>query len=401
MSKEHTEKIDNAERVGEFLLRRLREVGLADIFGVAGDFNLELLEQIEHTDGLRWLGCCNELNAAYAADGYARTHGLSALITTYGVGELSALCGVAGAYSEHVPVISIVGAAPLSEIERRGLLHHTAGDGDYVIMMTCGRQFSVAQARLTPQNAVAEIDRCLRMCILHKKPVYLQLPSDIANLKIATPPEPLRVDFQSDPQMLSQFVAEATQRIATSSSIAILVDADVARYRQAEVIRDLAAKLSCPIAVMGTAKGVIDETDPAYIGVYAGAFSKPYVRSTIENAECLIQLAVRFVDSTTGSFSQRIHPQHSISIEAWGAQIDGGDYQGICMRDTIAHLLTSVPGRSSGFSTKENNKSDAAPAKELTQAWFWKRMEQFLREGDCREWHRTERHNRLTLAGPD
>jgi TPP-dependent 2-oxoacid decarboxylase len=147
------------------------------------------------------------------------------------------------------------------------------------------------------------------------------------------------------------------------------------------MVRELAAKLRCPIAVMGTAKGVIDETDPAYIGVYAGALSKPQVRSTIENAECLMQFAVRFIDSTTAAFSQQIRPQHSIAIRAWGAEIDGEDYQGICMRDTIAHLLASVPSRSE-FLTKDNTTPDAAPAKELTQAWFWKKMEQFLQVGD-------------------
>src|ERR1700676_1560977 len=124
------------QTIGDFLLRRLKEAGLRHIFGVAGDFNLALLEQLERTDHINWVGCCNELNAAYSADGYACSRGLGAVITTYGVGELSALCGVAGAYAEHVPVIFMVGAPPLSAIRRGALLHHTAGDGDYNNMMT-------------------------------------------------------------------------------------------------------------------------------------------------------------------------------------------------------------------------------------------------------------------------
>jgi indolepyruvate decarboxylase len=88
-----------SESIGAFLKRRLKEVGLSKLFGVAGDFNLEFLE----------------LNASYAADGYARIYGLSALVTTYGVGELSALCGIAGAFAEHVPIIAITGAPPLGD----------------------------------------------------------------------------------------------------------------------------------------------------------------------------------------------------------------------------------------------------------------------------------------------
>jgi hypothetical protein len=79
--------------VGEFLLRRIREAGVGHAFGVPGDFNLELLQQLEDTGILEWIGTCNELNASYAADGYARLNGLAALVVTNGVGALSAING--------------------------------------------------------------------------------------------------------------------------------------------------------------------------------------------------------------------------------------------------------------------------------------------------------------------
>ncbi|WP_350354590.1 thiamine pyrophosphate-binding protein [Corynebacterium aquatimens] len=96
--------------IGEFLIDRLKAIGITEIIGVPGDFNLSWLEQIEEADGIRFVGACNELNAAYAADGYARQRGVGALLTTYGVGELSALNGIAGSRAEHVPVVSIAGA---------------------------------------------------------------------------------------------------------------------------------------------------------------------------------------------------------------------------------------------------------------------------------------------------
>ena len=72
--------------VGEFLLRRIREAGVGHAFGVPGDYNLELLQQLEDTGTLEWIGACNELNASYAADGYARLNGMAALIVTNAVG---------------------------------------------------------------------------------------------------------------------------------------------------------------------------------------------------------------------------------------------------------------------------------------------------------------------------
>ncbi|GAA4999349.1 thiamine pyrophosphate-binding protein [Actinopolymorpha pittospori] len=84
-------------RVGDYLLSRLREVGIRHVLGVPGDYQLEFLDQIEAMDGIEWVGNCNELNAAHAADGYSRLNGIAALVTTFSVGELSALNTVAAA----------------------------------------------------------------------------------------------------------------------------------------------------------------------------------------------------------------------------------------------------------------------------------------------------------------
>jgi|TARA_B100001964_G_C13900173_1_gene451295 indolepyruvate decarboxylase len=75
--------------IGDFLLKRLAELDIHHIFGVPGDYNLGFLDQIVENKDMQWVGTCNELNGAYAADGYARIKGASAMVTTFGVGELS------------------------------------------------------------------------------------------------------------------------------------------------------------------------------------------------------------------------------------------------------------------------------------------------------------------------
>src|SRR3954447_2714498 len=92
--------------VGQYLATRLVQLGAHHVFGLPGDFNLSLLDQMATVEGFHWVGSTNELNAAYAADSYARVRrGIGALVTTFGVGELSAINGVAGSYSEDVPVV--------------------------------------------------------------------------------------------------------------------------------------------------------------------------------------------------------------------------------------------------------------------------------------------------------
>src|ERR1700733_13855003 len=117
------------QSIGDFLLRRLQETGIRHIFGVPGDYNLEFMQQLEDRGAPTWIGTCNELNGSYAADAYARIHGLGALAVTYGVGALSAINGIAGACSEHVPVVCICGSLPLRSLERNELMHHTLADG--------------------------------------------------------------------------------------------------------------------------------------------------------------------------------------------------------------------------------------------------------------------------------
>src|SRR5262250_1292528 len=183
------------QTIGEFLLRRLQEAGVRHIFGVPGDYNLELMQQLEDRGEPAWIGNCNELNASYATDAYARINGIGALSVKHGVGALSAINGIAGAYSEHVPVILIAGSLPLRAIQRGDLMHHTLADrekGDFCRMFA---EVTAAQSRLTPENAAFEIDRLILTAWRQKLPVYMELPSDIAYLEIEAPEPPLRLEM--------------------------------------------------------------------------------------------------------------------------------------------------------------------------------------------------------------
>jgi indolepyruvate decarboxylase len=133
--------------IGNYLLDRLVDCGIDRLFGVPGDYNLQFLDRVIAHQALGWVGCANELNAAYAADGYARIKGAGALLTTYGVGELSALNGVAGSYAEHIPVLHIVGAPGTGAQQRGELLHHTLGDGDFTHFARMSEQITCTRLR--------------------------------------------------------------------------------------------------------------------------------------------------------------------------------------------------------------------------------------------------------------
>jgi TPP-dependent 2-oxoacid decarboxylase len=137
--------INSEITVAEYLLTRLKEIGVDHLFGVPGDFVLGFFNQVLKSD-LKYVGTCNELNAAYAADGYARIRGIGAFSSTYGVGELSAVNGVAGAFAERVPVVVITGSPATANFRTRPLLHHTLGD--YQIPLRIYEKITAASTEL-------------------------------------------------------------------------------------------------------------------------------------------------------------------------------------------------------------------------------------------------------------
>jgi indolepyruvate decarboxylase len=371
--------------IGDFLLRRLAEAGVGHLFGVPGDYNLELLQQLEDGGTLKWVGTCNELNASYAADGYARLNGLGALTVTNAVGALGAINGVAGSYADHVPVICIAGSIPLRSIERGLGMHHTMADGTWNRFIGAYAQVTVAQARLTPYNAVIEIDRLILTAWREKLPVYIELPSDIAYLDVEVPQAPLDLaQPASDPERLRSCTAAIADALASATSPAILVDEDADRYGVGAELTELAGKLQIPVAVTGPAKAVIDETFSYYVGIYNGATSQPYTREAIENSDCLLAIAYRPIDDTTGGFTGKL-PANTIHARGHAVDIGVDNYQAVTLKEVLRGVIDAVPPVSSRPAppipaTPTTTPVDASAP--LTQAAYWEALQSYLRPGD-------------------
>jgi indolepyruvate decarboxylase len=372
-------------KIGDFLLRRLEEAGVRHLFGVPGDYDLELLQQLQDAGTLKWIGTCSELNASYAADGYARLNGLGALLVTNGVGALSAINGVGGSYSEHVPVVCIAGSIPLRSLDRGLGMHHTMVDGTWNHFLDAYAHVTAAHARLTPRNAAMEIDRLILTAWREKRPVYMELPSDIAYLDIEVPADPLVLaNSPSDPERLHSCIAAIAGRLSAASSPAILVDADADRFGVASDLMELAVKVQAPVTVINTAKSVIDETFPHYLGIYSGKASAPQVREAIEGSDCLLAIGYRPIEVTTGDFSASL-PAHT--IHARGHSVDVGDdnYQAVTLKEVLKGVIDTVPratSRAPRPAAPAVARPRADPSAKLTQAAYWQAMQGYLREGD-------------------
>jgi len=373
------------ESIGNFLLRRLQEAGIQHIFGVPGDYNLGLMQQLEDRGAPAWIGNCNELNAAYATDAYARINGIGAMIVTHGVGTLSAVNGIAGAYSEHVPVILISGSLPLRAVQRGDLMHHTLIDPEKGDLCRIFAELTAAQARITPENAVAEIDRLILTAWRRKLPVYMELPSDIPYLEIEVPDSPLKLEMApSDRQNLKATTQMILERLHSAKSPAFLLDMDALRFDVSTQIVELAERFQMQVAVMNCAKGAFPENSGHYVGTYVGSIaSSPATRSAIEGSDCLLTIGYRRVETTVGFFTDKL-PASAIHLNSDSVDTAAKNYQGVY----ITELLQSLIDASSDVITKKQPIRPSKPVPvmpsddPLTQDAYWKAIQNFLRPGD-------------------
>ena len=216
-----------APSVVEYTLNRLADLGIGHVFGVPGDYAFPINDAIEVHPRLTWVACANELNAAYAADGYARRRGASILCTTYGVGELSAINGVMGAMAERLPVFHLVGT-PSQRIVKQGLIcHHTLGDQSYDRFESISAAACCVSARLTPDNAVIELERVIDKALEDSRPAYLTLPMDLALMPMSGVPihgEPLDkiTQHQSVRQELDAAIELVMTRLAAADRSVVI-----------------------------------------------------------------------------------------------------------------------------------------------------------------------------------
>ncbi|MBL1079089.1 alpha-keto acid decarboxylase family protein [Nocardia sp. 2] len=311
--------------VGDYLLDRLHELGVTEIFGVPGDFNLQFLDHVVAHPRIRWVGSANELNAGYAADGYARLRGIGAVVTTYGVGELSAVNAIAGSYAEHVPVVHIVGV-PAKDIQaNHRVIHHTLGDGDFHHFRRIAAEVTCAQADLGAADACPEIDRVLNSVRVHRRPGYLMLATDTARMEVDRPAAPLAPPADFSSAGAREAFEAAARAFLTGRRVTVLADVFADRVGATDELRELLSTRKLPHATLAWGKTLVDESEPNFLGVYTGAASPEAVRAGVEDAERLVIVGVQYTDSTTAGFSHRIDARRTIDIGPERTVIGGVD----------------------------------------------------------------------------
>ncbi|EOL45910.1 alpha-keto acid decarboxylase family protein [Enterococcus caccae] len=369
--------------VADYLLDRLKELGIDELFGVPGDYNLQFLDHITARQDLEWIGNANELNAAYMADGYARTKGISAFVTTFGVGELSAINGLAGSFAENVPVVEIVGSPTTTVQNDKKLVHHTLGDGNFLHFEKMHEEVTAAIAHLTAENALTEIDRVLIIAMIEKRPVYINLPIDIAEFKATPPLSPLSRSAEKLTDVEIAILDKVEKALSQAKNPVVIAGHEILSYHIEHQLDEFIQKFNLPITTLPLGKRAFNEEDPHYLGTYSGSTTEEPLKTRVDTADLVLLLGAKLTDSATSGFSFGFTDQQIISIGSTEVLFYGETFKAVQL-DRFVSALTTL-----SFSRYEDEiqpvtriSNQAIKDEKLSQKQFWEMVETFLIPGD-------------------
>ena len=323
--------------IGQYLIQRLQDYGIEDLFGIPGDYVLSFYTMLEESP-INTVGCTREDCAGFAADAYARVKGMGALCVTYCVGGLSVCNSIAGAYAEKSPVVLISGSPGLRERIHNPLLHHMVRN--FRTQYDVFEKLCVAGAELSdPMTAFREIDRVLAACQRFKRPVYIELPRDLVHVRPEIAPPYKQHQPSSDARALAEAVEEAAQRIEKARQPVFLLGVEIHRFGLQDAVLKLAEPTGIPLAATMLGKGVIAETHPLYMGLYEGALGREEVTKFVEASDCVVMLGTFMTDINLGLYTAKLDLADCIYATSEQLRIRHHHYHDVRLEDFLRDLV--------------------------------------------------------------
>jgi indolepyruvate decarboxylase len=377
-------------KLGDLIIEVVKQLGVKHIFGVPGDYNLRFLDFIEESKDVNWIGNCNELNASYAADGYARENGIGVLVTTHGVGELSAANGIAGSFAHNVSVLHIVGYPSSVVIDTDVPVHHTLGNYKKNNFLEAFNPISGATTILTELNFIEEINRVISNMLVTKKPAYLGIPTNLLDMEVSQNIEDIYFRFKnSDSYMVEEVGSIISERFNDAKKPMFLLGVNIARFGWREKVTELLKKIDLKFTTTLMGKSIIKDIELAkanYIGIYAADYSTDGVVELMQDSDCIISIGTVETDLNTGGFSEDgIDYDNVITIRPQSVKIGKKVYSGISIDMLLEYMEENFKKKDKLY--KEICLSDECIVEDrdenLNQKEFWPFVaKNIIQEGD-------------------
>lgn len=337
--------VADAKNVAEYVLARLVDLGITHSFSVPGDFAFTIDRALINNSKLTNILSANELNASYAADGYARAKGAAILSTTFGVGELSALNGVMGAKSENLIIFHLVGSPNEQVVAKRKQVHHTLGDGDFSLFHSLSSAAACVSAIITPDNARREMNRVIYEAFKYRKPAYITISLYNGRQPVADQ-ETKDVYFKalkSDDQSLSKAIKRISELLENAKTIVAIPSVRLDRFGVTNQALRFIEALDIPFVIMPNDKTVFSEYHKNYAGYYAGATSDAGTADIVEKADLVLNLGdALWSDFNTGGFTNHLDLNKVVTLAPNYVQDEKHYFPNVHLPELLEALLGQI-----------------------------------------------------------
>jgi indolepyruvate decarboxylase len=325
----------------QFLFDRLYAHGVRHIFGIPGDFVLNLYNALEQDGRFRLITLSHEPAVGFAADGAARiTGGLGVCLVTYGAGGLNMINAVACAYAEESPLIIISGGPGKLEKESGLLVHHEVKSFESQLRI----YQEVVEAGVIvddPATAAAHIHRAIDIAHTFKRPVYLEIPRDMVFADIAIPAGFDEVNLQVNSDAVAKAARAIVERLARAQRPVLIVGVEVHRFQLTTQVIRFAERLRIPVTSSFLGRGIFPVRHPQFIGTYLGAVSPRPMRSVVEESDCLLLLGERLSDVSLGVSADLLRGHDLITAVARDVFIGEDHYEDTPLELLVDRLLAT------------------------------------------------------------
>ena len=383
---------DLSQNVAGYLIQRLYDLGVRHIFGVPGDFVLGFYHELIQSNKLKVINTCDEQGAGFAADAYARIHGLGVVCVTYCVGGLKVVNAAAQAFAEKSPLVVISGAPGIKERKKNPLLHHKVRDFD--TQQKIFEHVTIDSVLIdNPRTAAKDIDRVLSSAIRYKRPVYIELPRDMTSIPIPISREQFAEsstyskttkgeEYETDLDSMQEAIAEAVAMVNSSKQPVIIAGVEIHRFGIQGKLLQLAVKTNIPVVATVLSKSVISEFHPLYLGVYEGAMGHESVREYVESSDCLILLGALMTDINFSISPTPIEQSNSIYVTSEKLSIRHHNFDNILLQDFLTSLIEAplaikdfvLVGKESNTNNYNNKHFSVARNQKITVKRLFERL---------------------------
>ncbi|XHH07655.1 MAG: thiamine pyrophosphate-dependent enzyme [Candidatus Bathyarchaeia archaeon] len=286
---EAEEKPKAAHTVSEILVNQLAEWGLQYVFGIPGTSTLGVVDAIRKSNGkVKYLQVRHEQTAAFMASAYGKlTSHVAAVLSISGPGTTNLATGLFDAKLDWAPVIALTGMVTREQIGPGSLQ-----EIDHYAFFEPISVFN--KILMTPEQTAMLATLAVKHALVDRGVAHIGIPNDIQKTPYDTELLPFEGRMPNLAYGQEESIITEAAKVVDSASRPVIIVGNGAKGQGTKLLK-LAEKVSAPIVSTFKGKGIVDDSEPLYVGCHGGVGSTA-AGQLVDKTDLLIVIGSSFAD---------------------------------------------------------------------------------------------------------